>query len=196
MQNKNIQLIISVLSVISLPIIIYLAFWHLIFYDIHLYSQFLTKNNSLNLTIQWLNYFQGKEKPESIYGFTDLEKQHMQDVKNLVDNLELFFFGLIIIFLALLFFAENKSAIFFYGGIITMILPIILYFLPFNFTFDLFHRIFFEGNWQFSSDSLLIQTFPEDFFYNFAFRIFSLSFVFGLIIALSAWKHKHSSKHL
>ena len=201
MQKHYLQQILLIFLICSLPFLIYLASWQLLFYDVNLYSQLLTKNNAssnaLNITQYWLDYFQDEQELSNIYGFSDLEKQHMQDVKKLVNNLELFFFVLLVIFISLFFFVQDKSSVFFYGGILTMIVPIVLYLIPFDVIFNSFHKLFFAGNWQFPSDSLLIQTFQANFFYDFAFRIFSLSFAGGFISALSVWKFKkHNPQHL
>ena len=192
MTNQILQTAILVFLIVSVPILTYLSSWRLLFYDSNLYSELLTKNNAhpnaVNISNQWLDFFRGKITLASITDFTDLERQHMQDVKELVNNLELFLIALLFIFIALLFVVDKKSEVFFYGGILTMLLPIILYLIPFDTLFDLFHKLFFTGNWQFPADSLLIQTFPESFFYDFTFRIFRLAFAIGFIATLTAWR--------
>ena len=73
-----------------------------------------------------------------------------------------------------------------YGGIITVLLTGIIFILTlffFNTIFTLFHLLFFpQGNWVFSADSLLIQTFPEAFFVRISFLIFGLAFLSGIVV--------------
>lgn len=48
-------------------------------------------------------------------------------------------------------------------------IPLIALILPWDAAFELFHRLFFpQGNYAFPVTSLLIQTYPEEFFIRFA----------------------------
>jgi len=72
----------------------------------------------------------------------------------------------------------------FYSGITIMIL--ILLFLLFNFSglFEIFHNVFFSDNYTFPYDSNLIMMFNEQFFNFFALKIFVISGMKGFFSML------------
>ena len=107
----------------------------------------------------------------------------MQEVKRVINKVKLVFVASILLFLILVVSAKETNKIFFYGGILTILLPIIIYLIPFEVLFVLFHKISFVGKWQFPLESIMIQTFPQQFFYDFAFNIFLRGMVFGAVLA-------------
>ena len=93
-----------------------------------------------------------------------------------------------VLFIILLNFTENKREIFFYGGIITVVLPL-LFFLPFDTLFTQMHNVFFaKGSWVFPADALLVNLYPVDFFYSFAKGIVLRGFCLGLVITFLSRK--------
>jgi len=82
-----------------------------------------------------------------------------------------------------------------HGGLATSIfIAFILLSLifAFNSVFTLFHLLFFpQGNWQFAADSLLIRTFPVEFFVKMGRGIFFLTFIFGMAVFLGSLFIKH-----
>ena len=117
-----------------------------------------------------INYLDGKEN--LLEDYTKEEKSHMNDVKLLIKKINyLFYFLLLIVSLILTYYKKDKKQIIKilrYGGITTVVsllIFLLLIILSFEKTFIIFHDIFFpQGNWQFPIDSLLIQTFPIEFF--------------------------------
>ena len=95
---------------------------------------------------------------------------------------------LTVLFIILLNYAEDKREILFYGGIITVLLPL-LFFLPFDTLFTQMHNVFFaKGSWVFPADALLVNLYPVDFFYSFAKGIVLRGFCLGLVITLLSRK--------
>jgi len=151
---------------------------------------------------QTIDFLQNKE--ELKLNYTTAEVSHLVDVKSVIKFSDyLFYFLLLVLTLIITCYKKNKKLLqklFLYGGITTVafILFILLFsLLFFDISFNLFHQIFFpQGNWIFSTDSLLIQTFPIEFFMTISRNIFLLSFVFGSIFILSQFllKYVHSNK--
>ncbi len=122
--------------------------------------------------------------------FDDNEEQHLLDVKILMHRTFGCLFFLLILFFALLrynyiHFPGNIPKALFYGGIAAAAIPAVLYFLPFDFLFVLFHRIFFEdGTWIFWKSSMLIQAYPAEFWQSISFSIFARAVFAGAAAAL------------
>lgn len=112
--------------------------------------------------------------------YTNAETSHLQDVKGVITGERFLFIGsyLAVILLFALSMKDRSFAqkLLRKGGITTLIImgAILLFLiLGFNTLFTLFHQIFFpQGNWLFSPNSLLIQTFPIDFFINISLIVF------------------------
>ena len=141
---------------------------------------------------QTIDYLQGKTyKMNLALNFTEDERAHLDDVKQVVQKADyLFYLSLIILLFLVLFNYKNKAEfnrLLKIASITTLIfLGIILIFtlLSFNFSFAIFHSIFFpQGNWQFAADSLLIKTFPLEFFVSLSWKIFVTALLLaGLVL--------------
>ena len=127
--------------------------------------------------------------------FTELEISHLQDVKKVMKYADYLFYVLLLIMAVILTcHRKNKELIFQllnYGGKFTVITTIflgIVSLLFFDLIFSLFHLLFFpHGNWLFAADSLLIQTFPLDFFVTVSRNIFVLTISLGILFILSEY---------
>jgi len=65
---------------------------------------------------------------------------------------------------------------------------VILTTLFFDQAFILFHLLLFpQGNWTFAADSLLIETFPLEFFMRMSLLIFLQTLVLGAILRIGAY---------
>ncbi|MBW2979675.1 DUF1461 domain-containing protein, partial [Candidatus Woesearchaeota archaeon] len=79
--------------------------------------------------------------------------------------------------------ANRKEQLFLYGGIFGAVILLFGFvaMLGFDQSFELMHRLFFKTQWRFSEDSLLIKTFPYEFFIErakmilFRFSVFVIS---------------------
>ena len=181
--NKN--KIILIIFCIFLPI-----FLLLFSYKVVLGLSDLTENQQ-----ETMNFLDGDELN---LNYTTSEFSHLEDVKSVMNFIDyLFYLSLIIITFIITYYKRNKEQLkklFKYGGITTLVtVGLILLFalISFNSTFTIFHRIFFpQGNWIFPSDSLLIQTFPIEFFMGISLKMFLLSLVLGSIFTLISKKIK------
>lgn len=139
-------------------------------------------------------------KGELNQDYTAAEISHLQDVAGVMNGVNIFGYviGTIIVLSLicfLIYFRKDKtllSKLLRYGGMATLatigiILLSILF--AFNSSFTAFHQLFFpQGNWQFAADSLLILTFPLEFFIKISFLIFGIAFISGsLFILLSVY---------
>ncbi|MEK6857399.1 MAG: DUF1461 domain-containing protein [Nanoarchaeota archaeon] len=179
----------TIIAIVLIPIMVFLFSFFTLLSDISFYNKVLV-NNEINTTVGFemskdlIKYFGDYSdfKPGIKY-LNDEENIHMQEVKRVINKVKLVFVASILLFLILVVSAKETNKIFFYGGILTILLPIIIYLIPFEVLFVLFHKISFVGKWQFPLESIMIQTFPQQFFYDFAFWIFVRGLVFGAVLA-------------
>ncbi len=141
------------------------------------------------------------EETELIGNYTITEQQHMQDVQALFRWIDVVFFILFSV-LATFVYQQQKQpreivSLLFQGGIgitISLFLILLLVFFAFNPMFTIFHQVFFpQGNWQFPADSLLIQTFPLDFFFKISLGIFAQTAGWGILFILISLYYKYAS---
>lgn len=146
---------------------------------------------------QFLN---GKEELSLDYATAEIS--HLKDVAKVMDgaSISLYLSGIIILVI-LLYYKENKiklQKIVRYGGIATIIfiaLILMAILIGFETVFTVFHHLFFpQGNWQFAADSLLIQTFPIEFFITVSIMIFSLTFILGSLFIVLSFYLKHADQ--
>ncbi len=135
--------------------------------------------------------------------YTAEERSHLEDVKDVMNVVDYFFYGIALVVLGTLFlfrhYQKDFHQLLWYSGLTTIgiiLLIGILSLLSFNGLFTLFHQLFFpQGNWQFPAESLLIQTFPLDFFITISSRIFLTTLILGsLFILLSFILKRHASQ--
>ena len=131
-----------------------------------------------------------------IGNYTEAERSHLQDVQHVFTIGNIFFWILTVIIVVFLFLYRKKkrdsktdlSEIIFNSGItIVSAVVIILIAIIFNFNtvFTIFHKIFFpQGNWLFPYDSLLILTFPIQFFTKMSLFIFIQALGWGILFIL------------
>ncbi|MFH1972557.1 MAG: DUF1461 domain-containing protein [archaeon] len=121
--------------------------------------------------------------------YSDEELIHMGDVRQLIWIG--WFISLVLIGFAV--FASKRD--FFIGGLIGLglILLFLLVFINFDFSFTLFHKIFFRNDyWLLPADSLLISMFPSEFFFKSFVRIILYSSIFSVLSIIGGlkWKRK------
>jgi len=127
-----------------------------------------------------------QENTEIKANFTALEVSHLRDVQKVMQFTDYLFylvFALAVILGIVLYRKALLLKALFYSGIFSIsffALIFLFYFFGFSFLFTVFHQIFFpQGNWLFPADSLLIQTFPAEFFTRLS------GLIFGKAAALS-----------
>ncbi len=141
------------------------------------------------LTVEQQDVFQfldGKQELSAKY--TAEEVSHLRDVIRVMKQVNFTFYVLGIMMVILVAYSWEKKDLLQnmlrYGGIATAVFLLLLLLftvIDFNGLFTLFHQLFFpQGNWQFPADSLLIRTFPVDFFVSLGRRIFVLTLLGGL----------------
>ena len=131
--------------------------------------------------------------------YTATEISHLEDAKIVLLIADYAFYISLLLCTLIIAMYERKRAelrqFFFWGGVTTiavMSFVLIFIFADFNLAFVTFHKIFFpQGNWIFSTDSLLIQTFPESFFVLMGKRIFLQAFFWGSLFIVLAFYLRH-----
>ncbi|MCF7872187.1 TIGR01906 family membrane protein [Candidatus Woesearchaeota archaeon] len=197
MKSKILQNLIKTTLIISLILIILLTPFLFFSYNEHHYESQAKQNNiyqklgeqtARQQNKNTINFLLGKEELKGNY--TQAEKQHMQDVKNIYTTINaITTICLLIAILGIIYFTKKRqekqiikslkqSSI---TVLLIGILILILTLLNFQNTFTAFHNIFFpQGNWQFPINSLLITLYPTQFFTDTA----TYSFLTSTIISL------------
>lgn len=190
-------------SVIFLAFIFYFTSFSSLVYNDYFYTSLFEQTNvdvqkSNVLTKDLLIYFRNSDYSiPAIETLTPDENSHIKDVKIIINNVLRAFYLIIIFFALVLFFAKNKQKVFFYGGILGIILPFILLFLNFSFVFTVFHQILFpQGNWIFPENSALVSAYTFDFFRLFALSIFLSGEFISVLCVISATVSKYAKNHL
>lgn len=174
---------LRILGIVLVPVVVYLLSFSMVVFYYPAYSNFINLYSSdvslaQKKTPEVISYFQGNSELE---GFSADEASHLKDVRFVI---WLLIFVLIVSVIGLFLIRDSKAMV--YGGVLSLILPIGLYLLPFEQLFTLFHLIFFpQGNWMFDSSSLLIRMYPFEFFYAFFKNIILRGFILGLVITIT-----------
>ncbi len=198
---KKISIFIIILLIINLLILIYLANFKLMIYNNDFYNKEFKKNNVYNEVEnadiklnEILLFF--KDKKQLGDDFTENEKSHLQDVKNLITGINYAIYGILLIIISLIMvllliyrkdlhsFFKIIGFSFMITGFSILLISLVLYIFAGSFSdlFVKFHLIVFPwGNWQFPDTSILIKMFPEQFFYNFAYKSVGNSIFTALI---------------
>ncbi|MBI2112781.1 DUF1461 domain-containing protein [Candidatus Woesearchaeota archaeon] len=166
-------------------------FIFLLLLSYHLSVYLIPLNSNQQQTIDFVSSISA-DLNELNFNYTSAELSHLNDVKKVMRMVDFFFyFSLIVIILMLTYYRKEKEelvTLLYYGGITTLVTLgsiFILSLLFFNQLFTLFHLLFFpQGNWIFPVDSLLIQTFPLDFFIGISKMIFILGLLFALLLII------------
>ena len=177
-----------VLLVLIIPVIIYLLSFSSVIHNKPFIEKQMEESglffNAKEVNSLVVDYLLSEDELINLDVFDKKEEQHLLDVKIVINRVFDFLFLLLALFLFLVYYNwKNKSdfnKIMIYSGMVTVAIPIILYFIPFQTFFTAFHNIFFiEGSWVFTHISALIQIYPFDFWYRTSFGLFLRGFVAG-----------------
>ncbi len=178
-----------------IPFLILLIGFRLVVFDLEFYqSEFqkynvydkfdqATANNALHSLIGYL-----KSNSYLSEFFNEKEKQHLKDVKKIIDNLILFMYVLLIFVISYLIINhKNLFRILFFGGLFTfgqLIIFSILSFLFFDWIFLKFHYFAFDNNlWILNpSTDNLKALMPDGLFLDALLRILLISSIISLIL--------------
>src|SRR3989344_7444162 len=153
---------IKYLLLILIPFFIILLNLNMLIFNHNLYINEVNEN--------LINYFNNKE--ELNFNYTEVEVIHLNDVKFLINLSRIIVYALGILILLILIIDRDISGILIISGIITIGIIILLFLIDFNFLFTKFHEILFMNDyWLLSNNTLLIQTYPMEFFISFFKRL-------------------------
>ena len=198
------QKLLIILSIILLVFLLFSASFFLVFVDRGFYDKSFDKygvydelgvlgvRNTVDYLINYLtseNTEINKIKELSI--FLPEERVHLEDVRNVISWLKalsiaslVLLFAFIIRLSVLKDFKPNLRRILMYGSITTLGVLAIIFVLSLNFPvfFEGFHKILFpQGNYMFPTHYLLIKLFPQEFFKDFARKMFFHTAILSLI---------------
>lgn len=99
--------------------------------------------------------------------FSEAANSHMADVLVLFSAARVIAALLVIILFSLVPFLDVFSLRL--AGSFLVLVPVGLSLVSWGWLFEVFHLVLFpQGNWRFPADSLIIQTYPQEFFVSFA----------------------------
>ncbi|MBW2986829.1 DUF1461 domain-containing protein, partial [Candidatus Woesearchaeota archaeon] len=143
----------KILLIILVPLIVYLMSFGILIYDSDFYTGLTEEYSSLDasqMNKDMVEYFKTGSISSGFTEFSAVELVHLEDVRVVINKLIVLLMILVVLFLVMLRFVENKREILFYGGIITVVIPVI-FLLPFDLLFEKMHGLFFtSGTWIFS----------------------------------------------
>jgi integral membrane protein (TIGR01906 family) len=219
-QSKNIiKNIIIILFTIVLFVIIIFGSLNMMIFNKDFYYKEYAKNGvylelsgdkavgeeiAQNVTENVIKYFRNTEE---LKYFTETEKSHMTDVKNLIRLMQFIYYSAAVLSIILFFYCYKKfkddkymfikilAKSLLYSSIVAgafLILMFLMSIFSFDFLFTTFHVIFFpQGNWMFDPSSLLITMFPQTFFFDISLRIFIYAMFQALIFfGIGYWMNK------
>lgn len=211
---KNVFLAISITS---LMIVMILGSFSSLFLNKNYYESLYTKTGAYerldkeivsNKTYELFMFFESKGSLDENF-YTPNEISHLDDVKELVTKIFVFYylalFSLLISILFLYRYFKKElyllfSKIIFYSGILVLVVALLFFIFNFSGIFERFHELFFKDNYTFPTSSNMIKMFNEDFFRLFAARIFEISIFKALIASviggLLIFKNKSKIKKL
>ena len=118
--------------------------------------------------------------------FNEIEASHLSDVRSLFTAVKrLYYFFLLALIVSLVYafrtggFRKSIPLSMSLSGGISLICLTVVFLLSLNFSlfFNLVHQMFFQsGTWAFPESSALIKSFPEQFFQDFAGKLFRMIF--------------------
>lgn len=150
---------VKYLLLILIPIFIILLNFQLLIFNGDFYDNEVHEN--------LLSYFKGEELE---FDYTEKELIHLEDVKKLINLLEIVLYILIVLIILIMFL--SKENMFIISGIITIGIVVLLFLFDFSFLFTKFHEILFTNDyWLLDSNTLLIKTYPIEFFVSFFKRL-------------------------
>ncbi len=197
----KIKIPVIIASIVLAFIIIVSSFFH-VFYDKPFYRKQYAKNGVVDvlglekteaITDNLFGFFRDKEE---LRFFEGDQASHLQDVKDIIQPLDVIYYVLIGLLLLLLIWVSYHDSKNFLTNLfkVTFIAPLIaiglmvvlgLLFLNFGSAFESFHQVFFpQGNYTFPVDSLLITLFPLTFFKAAAFKMFLDATIKSVIVIL------------
>lgn len=187
------------LVIMSVPVLIYLGGFISSFSDTDYYKEEFEKYNIYikfskidvdkfnNDLLNYLKY----EKEDKLFEsdiLSEREKEHLLDVKDLVQKAHNLFLILIIVDVFILILlpilqrrmiAVHLAQIISYGGMYTLLLSTLLLFIiyySFEAFFYYFHVVLFKNDlWMLEPTDTLINLYPLKFFYDFGFKIFLIA---------------------
>ncbi|MBW2990244.1 DUF1461 domain-containing protein [Candidatus Woesearchaeota archaeon] len=199
------QKILLIISIILIIFILFSASFFMVLVDRSFYDKSLEKHGvydelgvlGVRNTVDYLINYLTNENTEineikELDIFLPEERAHLEDVRNAISWVKALGIGALVLLIAIIIrlsilkdFKPNLRRIFFYSGISTLAVLLIIFVLSLNFTpfFDVFHKILFpQGNYTFPSHYLLIRLFPQAFFNDFAKKMFFHTALLSLIL--------------
>ncbi len=201
---KNRLVVLVIVAAVLLSALLVLENFKLVIFDSSFYSYEFEKNKvdvpNANSIVGDLQNYLKYPSAELQTDFSDREKLHLVDVKDLVQKLKLTI-SAISVFVLLCFafllyfdrktFLKNFIDILFYSSITSLAVLIIssLMFINFTSSFIAFHQMFFTNDlYILPADALLIRIFPEQFFIDAAVRIVKgIGLIALLGLGISVW---------
>lgn len=197
----------KIFLILALPLLIFLLIVNFIGFDELFYREKFAEYKvqeeipqAVPMHEKVINFITGKnnELPDE---FNGREKQHLFDVKNLVNTSTLILYSLIALFILLLivsmimlkvnsYIIDFVGKVLLYGGLLTVgLAAALLFFTNSNFSsvFDSFHRIFFKsGTYSFEpAKESIVRLYPEQLFMDLGIKISVWVAVISIIIILS-----------
>lgn len=207
--NRVFYYLVIVLSVFAVVSFIFLSSFHSVLYNDNFYEKEFQKNNVYekfskesvnNATNELFGYIQGKNALTTNF-FSERDKQHMVDVKELINNALLIYYVLFFVIVVLFVFLYLKhprsiKTILFSSSILVIAFTIFCFLFRnyFDAFFIKFHETLFTNNlWLLNpATDNLINLFPGQFWYSITLQIFLRSAIAAVLLLLFYFILRHT----
>ncbi len=178
--------------VVNFPFLLLFVSYYAFAFSSSYYEYHFEKENIVNsdMGIQVLDFLEGNAKLDTEF-FTEKEIAHLEDVKLIMNKVNILFLALIILWIFGFRYYDNKKEIVKLSGcagfLLLGVLLLLLFF--FDWSFIVFHKIFFvSGTWQFARTNLVL-IFTNVYFIE-TFR--NIIVLFGVLCLVSVLVGKFS----
>ena len=144
-----------------------------------------------------LGYLRGRQEnmPAEIF-LNERELKHMEDVRAVFGIFILLLQIVIIGIILLVSFTKDISRILKLGGLFSIgfsLLLLVFFYFGFNFSFEVFHNLFFEeGSYLFLPTDSIINIYPQGLFFDIFTRVFFISMLISIILITISKIYKRS----
>jgi len=204
--HKKILMFVTILSVFFIILFssMFSFIYNLNYYEkkyqqYNVYEKF-TEEEARNATTNLFGYFRSQTELDNSF-FNEREASHLNDVKILIQNVNLVYLLSLFLFWGILitvYLVNRKeivkffSELLFYSGIFSIsviIVFVLLYFITgFDFIFIKFHELFFIGNYSFNpATSNMKALFPDEFFQDMGIAIMIRTLLKSILLTVAGY---------
>lgn len=186
----------KIVMIVLLVVIVILGSARLVVFDKKLHNELFVESDTVIGNYEELNndvidYLKGYKAKIDTDMFTEKEKEHLKDVKWLIDVLSVVWYLCIIALIVMMYYFRDYEVLFYSGISVLIVMGAIAIFssLNFSFAFEVFHKIFFpQGNYVFRTN--LPKLYNSEWYALISLRIFTYSVIASILLIAQKFLYK------